>query len=101
MFTLLNAIMGWIKKHNAKEVIVLDGFPDQVEPGSKRNALVFSSDLRAAGFTDSGVEPIEEHDNTSVTGHFTSFIEGISGGAFGNLFIKSGQVRRVVYTDIS
>lgn len=72
---LLNAVVGWIKSNGVREIIVLEGMPNQNLPEADRKPLVLSSDGRS----------IDDHGYIS---HFQSktevnapaFIVGVSGG---------------------
>lgn len=74
--SVLSTVVKWIKKYNAKEVILLDGFPVEGIPGPDRKTVVLSSDVKAA-YNDGGLQFIDDDSSDS---HFMAFVEGISGG---------------------
>ena len=70
---MLNTIVKWTVKYNAKEVIVLGGFPVEGILRPDRKTMILSSGNIKAAYVDGALEPIE--DNNSMI-----FVEGISVG---------------------
>jgi uncharacterized protein len=75
--SVLSTLVKWAKNYNAREMIVLDGFPREGIPPPARRAWILSSD-RGIAYTNRGLQPISNVDSRS--NNVMIFVEGISGG---------------------